>query len=83
MKRHRFARALLAAGMSVMALAGATGIARAQPEPAPPPVPPIIYIFLIGAPAPWTGAGSHDELAPSTDWGGVGMYCENLFVRCE
>jgi hypothetical protein len=93
MKRRRCARALLAGGISVIALAGGTGIARAQPEPEPePPLPPVIDQFITstpilsvnptnqGGPVWWGGAGRSDR---PNNWGGVGMYCENPSVRCR
>jgi hypothetical protein len=93
MKRHRCARALLAGGMSVMALMGGTGVASAQPDPDPLPVPPIVDLLITSTPALWAppgfqggpapGSGGAGRSRPSTDWGGVGMYCENLAVHCR
>jgi len=82
MKRHRFARGLLLGGMmSFLALAGGTGVAHAQPDPFAPPVPGIIDQLVTSTPALFVDPA--DEGGPSTNWGGVGMYCENQFVRCR
>jgi hypothetical protein len=96
MKRHSWARALLAGGISVMALAGGTGVASAQPtDPDPLPAPPIVDQFITstpilsvnptnqGGPGLAAGRGGAGTSRTSTDWGGVGMYCENLSVRCR
>ena len=80
MKRHRFARGLLVGGMmSFLALAGGTGVAGADPDPIPPPS--LIDQLLTSTPALFVDLA--DEGGPSTNWGGVGMYCENQFVRCR
>jgi len=82
MKRHRFARGLLVGGMmSFLALAGGTGAAQAQPDPFVPPVPGIIDQLLTSTTALFVDPA--DEGGPSANWGGVGMYCENQFVRCR
>jgi hypothetical protein len=96
MKRHSCARALLAGGISVMALAGGIGVASAQPaDPDPLPAPPIIDQLITSTPALWAppgfqggpglavGRGGAGTSRTSTDWGGVGMYCENPSVRCR
>jgi hypothetical protein len=81
MKLHTCARGLLAGALSVMALAGGTGVAHAQPDPIPPPAPGIIDQLLTETPDLFVDP--RDEGGPTTDWGGVGMYCQNLFVRCS
>jgi hypothetical protein len=81
MKLHRCALALLAGGIGAVALAGGTAVARAQPAPSPPPVPPIIDQLVTQTPALWVDPS--DEGGPSIRWGGVGMFCENPFVRCR
>jgi len=72
---------LLAGAMSVMALTGGTGVAAAQPDPIPPPVPGITDLLVVDTPALFVDP--RDEGGPAADWGGVGMYCQNLFVRCS
>jgi hypothetical protein len=79
MRLHGVARGLLAGGISVMALAGGTGVAHADPDPAPPP--PIIDQLLTSTPI--LSGDPRDDGGPTSDWGGVGMYCENQFVRCR
>jgi hypothetical protein len=81
MKLHRLGRGLLAGGMSVMALAAGTGVARADPDTAPPPAPSIIDQLITLTPGLWVDPV--DEGGPSANWGGAGMYCENLFARCR
>ena len=90
MKLHTCARGLLAGGllaggllagaMSVMALAGGTGVARAD-DTVPAPVPGIIDQLLTQTPVLFVDPA--DEGGPATDSNGVGMYCENLFARCR
>ena len=81
MKLHRYALRLLAGGSVVVALASGTGVAHAQPDPSPPPVPSIIDQLVTLTPALSVDPG--DEGGPSTQWGGVGMFCQNLWVRCR
>lgn len=81
MKFRTCARGLLAGAISVMALVGGTGVAAAQPDPIPPPAPGIIDQLLTETPDLFVDP--RDEGGPSTDWGGVGMYCQNLFIRCS
>jgi hypothetical protein len=81
MTLHRSARRLLFGGLGVVALAGATGVAHAQPDPTPPPVPSIIDQLVTSTPA--LSVNPSDQGGPSTPWDGVGMFCQNLFVRCE
>jgi hypothetical protein len=81
MKLHTCTRGLLAGAISVMALAGGTGVAHAQPDPIQPPVPGITDLLITSTPSLWVDP--RDEGGPSTNWGGVGMFCENQFVRCR
>ena len=81
MKPHTCAHGLLAGAMSVMALAGGTGIAHADSDPFLPAGPGIIDPILTQTPA--LSVNPANEGGPSTNWGGVGMYCENQFVRCQ
>jgi hypothetical protein len=78
---HMLVLGLLTGGMTVMALAGGTGVAHAQPDPINPTVPGIIDQLLTESPALFVDPA--DEGGPSIGWGGVGMYCENLSVRCR
>ena len=81
MKLHTCARGLLAAAMSVMALAGGTGVARADSDPFVPAGPGIIDQLLTQTPA--LSVNPNNEGGSSLPWGGVGMYCQNLNVRCR
>jgi hypothetical protein len=81
MKRHLYARGLLVGAMCVVALAASTGVAHAQPDPFVPPAPGIIDLIVTETPAIFVD--TQDEGGPGSDWGGVGMYCQNLFVRCS
>jgi hypothetical protein len=69
------------AAIGVMALAGGTGVARAQPEPNPPRVPPIIDQLITSTAILWVDP--RDKGGHQPGWGRVGMYCENLFTRCR
>jgi hypothetical protein len=83
MKRHTCARGLLVGAMSVIALGASTGVAQAQPElpePNPQPAPGIVDLFLT---TPDLFVDPRDEGGPGSDSDRVGMYCENLFVRCR
>lgn len=75
------ARGLLAGAALVLALAGGSGIAHASPDPGVPPLPPTIDDWLTEFPT--TFVNPMDEGGPATDWDGVGMYCENLYVHCS
>ena len=81
MKLHTCARGLLAGAISVVALAGGTGVAHADSDPFLPPGPGIIDQLLTSSPA--LLVDPRDEGGPSVDRGGVGMFCENQFVRCR
>ena len=80
MKLHTCARGLLVGAISVMGLAGGTGVAHAD-DPFVPAGPGIIDQILTQTPA--LSVNPTDEGGPSVGWGGVGMYCENQFVRCR
>lgn len=75
------ARGLVAAAMSVTALGGAVGVACAQPAPTPPPVPSILDQLAPLTPSIWINP--NDEGGPTSAWGGAGMFCQNLWVRCR
>jgi hypothetical protein len=81
MKRRMCAGGLLAGAMSLAALAGGTGVAQADSDPFAPSGPNIIDQILTQTPALFVDPA--DEGGPSTNWDGVGMYCENQFVRCR
>jgi hypothetical protein len=74
-------RVLVAGAMAVTALAAGTGVANAEPDPFSPPAPGIVD--LIVADTPVLSTDPADEGGLSLAWGGTGMYCQNLFVRCR
>jgi hypothetical protein len=80
MKLHAGARGLLAGAMSVMVLAGGTGVAQAEPDPNPPSVPegdqPLPELSVLFA-------NPNNQQIPPVNWDGVGMYCQNLQVTCR
>lgn len=80
MKLHACTRGLLAGAISLMALAGATGVAHADPDPTPPPVPDIDQSLPD---LPILFANPANQQLPPVNWDGVGMYCQNLQVTCR
>ncbi len=76
-----YSRGLLAGVMSVMGVAAGTGVAHADSDPFGQPAPGIIDQILTETPALFVNPA--DEGGPSSNWDGVGMYCQNLFVRCH
>jgi len=81
MKPRTWARGLLVGAIGVVALAGGTGVAHADADPFVPAGPGIIDQILTQTPALFVNPSN--EGGPSVDWGGVGMYCQNLNVRCR
>jgi hypothetical protein len=80
MKRPMLALALLAGGMTAMTLTGGTGSAHAD-DPFSPAGPTIVD--LITSETPDLYADPRDEGGQSASSDRVGMFCENLFVRCH
>jgi hypothetical protein len=82
MQLQMCARRLLAAAFGVLSLTCATGIANADPEGVgPPPVPGLIEQLITQTPVLDTDPA--DEGGRMSDWGGVGMSCQNPGVRCR
>ncbi len=81
MKRRVLALGVLAGGMTAMTLAGGIGMAHADGDPFTPPAPGLIDQLLTETPALFVDP--RDEGGPSSNSDRVGMYCENLFVRCH
>ncbi|WP_244168647.1 hypothetical protein [Mycobacterium malmoense] len=80
----RFAGLLVAGSVVAAALTGgtgfATGVALASPDPGQPPDLPSIDEWQIQFPTTMTNP--FEDSVGSGDWGGVGMYCENLHANC-
>ncbi len=74
-------RVLVAGTLSAMALAASSAVASADPDPFSPPAPGIVNQLDTQTPALFVDPA--DEGGPSMNWGGVGMYCQNLYVRCR
>ncbi len=74
-------RVLVATAMTATALAAGTGVADAEPDPFSPPAPGIVNQLDTQTPALFVDPA--DEGGPSMNWGGVGLYCQTLFVRCR
>lgn len=81
MQRRSWALKLLACASGVMGTVAGAGLAHAQPDPSPPIIPSIIDQLLTSTPA--LSVDPSDEGGPANQWGGVGMICENLTVRCR
>jgi hypothetical protein len=79
MKLRPCTRGLLAGAISVTALAGGTGVAKAD-DPLPPPGLPTIDRILQQTPV---FSNPPNQAPAEPNWDGVGMYCQNLFVRCN
>jgi len=84
MKRHMcvrgLVRGLVVGAMSVVALAGGTSVAHAD-DPFTSPTPGLIDQILTETPDLFVDP--RDEGGPASNSDRVGMYCENLFVRCR
>lgn len=81
MTLRRRARLLLAGSTIVAALTGGPGIALASADPGQQPYIPTIDEWQVQFPATLTNP-LDDAVGSSGDWGGVGMYCENLTAHC-
>lgn len=81
MERHRWVIRLSACAVGVAAVAGANGLAYAQPDPSLPIGPSVIDQLVTSTPA--LAVDPHDSGSAAARWGGVGMVCENLNVRCR
>ncbi|BBY41621.1 hypothetical protein MMAN_57550 [Mycobacterium mantenii] len=80
MMLRRCAGLLLAGSMALAALTGGTGTALASPDPGQPPDLPSTDQWQIQYPTTMTNP--FEDSLGSGDWGGVGMYCENLHANC-
>ncbi|OBJ37656.1 hypothetical protein A5630_00190 [Mycolicibacterium mucogenicum] len=80
MKRKWVPR-LAACAFGVLGVTVSSGLARAQPDPTVPVVPSIIDQLVTSTPA--LSIDPRDAGAAVSRWGGVGMVCQNLNVRCR
>ncbi|OBG71291.1 hypothetical protein A5714_01275 [Mycobacterium sp. E2462] len=78
---RRRAGVLLAGSLTAAALTCGAGTALASPDPGQPPDLPSIDEWQIQFPTTMTNP-LEDAVGSSGDWGGVGMYCENLHANC-
>ena len=85
MTNSRCAALLIVGSMVVAALTGGTGVAvgvaLASPDPGQQPDIPTIDEWQIQFPTTMTNP-LDDAVGSSGDWGGVGMWCENLHANC-
>ena len=72
---------LVACAFGVLGVTATGGLAQAQPDPTLPIVPSIIDQLVTSTPA--LLVDPRDAGAAVTRWGGVGMVCQNLNVRCR
>ncbi|WP_158021310.1 hypothetical protein [Mycolicibacterium chubuense] len=79
MRLRIHAATLLFGGLSAVAVGGGAGVAGAQPNPPPPA--PVIDQLITSTPA--LGVTPNDEGGPVERWGGVGMFCQNFWIRCR
>lgn len=79
--RRRLAVRLLVSGLTVVAFAGSAGIAGAQPDATQPVVPSIIDQLVTSTPV--LSVNPDNSGGGAERWGGVGMFCQNLGVRCR
>lgn len=80
MKRKWVPR-LAACAFGVLGVTASSGLALAQPDPTVPVVPSIIDQLVTSTPA--LSIDPRDAGAAVSRWGGVGMVCQNLNVRCR
>lgn len=86
MKRQACACGLLIGAITATALAASTAIAHAEPDIAPPPAPTIDQILTqtLLTQSPSLFANPADRGRPSeVNSDDVGMYCQNLYVKCR
>ena len=83
MKFRACAAGLFAGAICIANFFGATGLANADPQTDGSGGSNIVINQLISGAVPVLRVDTQDEGGPGQDWGGVGMYCENLFVRCH
>jgi hypothetical protein len=80
MKRNWVPR-FAACVFGLLGVTATSGLAHAQPDPTQPIVPSIIDQLVTSTPA--LLVDPRDAGATVSRWGGVGMVCQNLNVRCR
>ena len=84
MKARSYTRALFAAAIGVVILGHGNGVAHADPDddPGTPMVPPSLNQWLtVEGPSIFTNPANRGRPVEK-NWDGVGMYCQNIFIRC-
>ncbi|MGD1173352.1 hypothetical protein ACKUVQ_08720 [Mycobacterium seoulense] len=83
--KRRFAALLIVGLTALAALTGSTGFAvgtaLASPDPGQVDDIPTIDEWQIQYPTTMTNP-YEDSVGSSGDWGGVGMWCQNLHANC-
>ena len=85
MKARSYARGLVAGAVSVLALWGGTGLARADDtdfDPEPPVFPELSQFNTIDSPSFFTNPANRG-VPLEKNWDGVGNYCQNVFIKCR
>jgi hypothetical protein len=82
MKPHSYARGLLVVAITVMAVAGGTGVAHADGDPLMPSGPGILD-QMVRESNPALVVDPANKGGPSHPRGGVGMRCENPRAQCR
>lgn len=83
MKFRACAAGLFAGALCAASFFGATGLANADPQTDGSGGANIVINQLISGAVPALKVDTQDEGGSGPNWGGVGMYCENLYVRCQ
>lgn len=84
MRARSYARAMVAAAVGVAILGCGTAVAHADPDddPGTPMVPPALNEWLqVEGPSIFTNPANRGRPVEK-NWDGVGMYCQNIFIRC-
>jgi hypothetical protein len=71
---------LVAGALGAFAVTATNASAFAQPEPSPPP-PSLIDQLVSSSPA--LSVNPTDDGSETSQWGDVGMICQNFGIRCR